>query len=483
MDIVVAIHAACLLLLCAYAVHQGVLLVVYLLRGRSASSQSSRPTAELPAVTIQIPLFNERYVAARVIAAAAAQDYPRDKLQIQILDDSTDDTTEIARCAAAQARSSGLSVDVLHRNERQGYKAGALAAGLPHAKGELIAIFDADFAPPPDFLRRVIGEQNAFADPQVGFVQARWDYLNRDLNPITRAQAMILDVHFLIEQVARSLCGLPINFNGSAGIWRRQCILDAGGWQADTLTEDLDLSYRAALRGWRGLYLVDQGAPSELPADILAYKQQQARWARGTIQTLRKLLPELLSSSLKFHQKLAALMHLSGYVIHPLIFILSITTPLLVLDAVTSQGGLAGPPLWVNALSGLTLVPIASMLVAHLARRRSLIHFLRDLPAALLLGVGVSPSNTLAMLRGLLHEQVGEFVRTPKHRHSVFTYALRPDWTMWLELALAIYVGVAILLMLRFGHWPLGMPLFLYVLGFGGVWLSQALSASRHSSL
>ena len=229
--------------------------------------------------------------------------------------------------------------------------------------------------------------------------------------------------------------------------------------------------------------MLDQGAPSELPADILAYKQQQARWARGTIQTLRKLLPELLSSSLKFHQKLAALMHLSGYVIHPLIFILSITTPLLVLDAVTSQGGLAGLPLWVNALSGLTLVPIASMLVAHLARRRSLIHFLRDLPAALLLGVGVSPSNTLAMLRGLLHEQVGEFVRTPKHRHSVFTYALRPDWTMWLELALAIYVGVAILLMLRFGHWPLGMPLFLYVLGFGGVWLSQALSASRHSSL
>jgi len=484
MEAIVALHAACLLALCAYALHQGILLLLYLFKGRPNRRQSSsQPSADQPpTITIQIPLFNERYFAERVIAAAAAQDYPRDKLRVQILDDSTDDTTEIVQRAAAKARASGVSVDVLHRPERHGYKAGALAAGLALTQSDLIAIFDADFLPPPDFLRRVVCERRAFADPRVGFVQARWDYLNRDRSPLTRAQAMTLDVHFLIEQVVRSFCGLPINFNGSAGIWRRQCILDAGGWHADTLTEDLDLSYRAALRGWRGVYLADQGAPSELPTDILAYKQQQARWARGTLQTLRKLLPALLRASWPRYRKIAALMHLSGYFIHPLILMLSMTTPLLVMDAVISNGGLISLPVWVNVLSVLTLVPIASMLVAHTVRRRPVICFLRDLPAALVLGVGISLSNTLAMLRGLLRKHAGEFARTPKHHPSAapLAYALRPDWTMWLELGLAIYVGVILLLMLRFGHWPLGMPLFLYVLGFGGVWLSQALSASRH---
>jgi len=478
MQVIAALHAACLLSLCAYAVHQGVLLLIYLLKLRSLSHPLRHPEAELPAVTIQIPLYNERYFAERVISAVAALDYPRDKLQIQVLDDSTDDTTEIAQRAAAIARSSGVWVDVLHRAERRGYKAGALAAGLACARGELIAIFDADFLPPPDFLRQVVCERRVFADPRVGFAQARWDYLNRDLSPLTRAQAMTLDVHFLIEQVVRSFCGLPINFNGSAGIWRRQCILDAGGWQADTLTEDLDLSYRAALRGWRGIYLVDQGVPSELPADILAYKQQQARWARGTLQTLRKLLPELLRSSLPFRFKIAALLHLSGYFIHPLILILSVTAPLMMLGSPSNPTNL---PAWVNALSGLTFVPIASMLVAHIARRRPLACFLRDLPAALMLGVGMSLSNTLAMLRGLLHREVGEFTRTPKYRRAtvLLDYALRPDWTMWLELGLAIYVGTVILLVLRVEHWALGMPLFLYALGFGGMWLSQALRASR----
>jgi len=478
MPVIVALHAACLLLLCAYAVHQGILLLIYLFRVRPVSCPLCYPQAELPTITIQIPLYNERYFAERIISATTALDYPRDKLQIQILDDSTDDTTEIARRAAAIARASGVSVDVLHRAERQGYKAGALAAGLARARGELIAIFDADFLPPPDFLRQIICERCVFADPRVGFAQARWDYLNRELSPLTRAQAMTLDMHFLIEQVVRSFCGLPINFNGSAGIWRRQCILDAGGWQSNTLTEDLDLSYRAVLRGWRGVYLVDQGVPSELPADILAYKQQQARWARGTLQALRKLLPELLRSSLPFHFKIASLLHLSGYFIHPLILILSVTAPLMMLG---SPGNPTHLPAWVNALSGLTFVPIASMLVAHIARRRPLVCFLRDLPAALMLGVGMSLSNTLAMLRGLLHKEVGEFTRTPKHRRAtvLLDYALRPDWTMWLELGLAIYTGTVILLMLGVGHWPLGVPLLLYALGFGAMWLSQVLSASR----
>ena len=487
MEAIVVLHATCLILLSAYAFHQAVLLLLYPSARRSRARATARTPApdSLPTVTIQIPLFNERYFAERVIAAAAAQDYPRDKLHIQVLDDSTDDTTEIARRAVAHAHRCGVCIEWIHRANRTGYKAGALAAGLARAPGELIAIFDADFLPAADFLRRLICERRVFDDPRVGFVQTRWDYLNRNASALTRAQAMTLDVHFIIEQTVRSHHGLFMNFNGSGGIWRRACIEDAGGWQDDTLTEDLDLSYRAELRGWRGAYLVDEAAPGELPGDVLAYKRQQARWARGTLQTVCKLMPKIVAAPLPLQCKLAAWMHLTGYFIHPLILTMSVTAPLLVLDSLAASGGqLNGLPMWVNAISGLTLAPIASMFAAHAARGRPVLHFLRDLPASLMLGIGVSFSNTVAMLRAVAEREVGEFVRTPKLHRGVLgitpgPYLLRPDWTMWIELGLALYVAGIAIAMLRLGHWLSVIPMLIYVLGFGGVWLSQALNMLR----
>lgn len=488
MEFVIALHALCLILLSAYALHQGVLLALYL-RGqvhRPSPALRRRTCHDAPTVTIQIPLFNERYVAERIITAAATQDYPPDKLHIQVLDDSTDDTTEIARRAVACARQRGVRIELLHRTHRAGYKAGALAAGLAHTQGELIAIFDADFLPAPDFLRRLICERRIFDDPRVGFVQARWDYLNREASLLTRAQAMTLDVHFIIEQPVRSRNGLLMNFNGSGGIWRRACIEDAGGWQHDTLTEDLDLSYRAELQGWRGVYLSDESALSELPNDMLAYKRQQARWARGTLQTVRKLFPAIVASSLPLHCKLAAWMHLTGYFIHPLILLMSVTAPLLVLHSLLAmqRGASVGLPVWANAISLLSLAPIASMFTAHIARGRSPLQFLRDLPASLMLGIGISFSNTVAMLRALFEKQTGDFARTPKLHWSALcaapkAYLIRPDWTMWIELGLALYIGGMMISILRLGYWLSVAPMLIYVLGFGGVWFNQMVNVLR----
>jgi cellulose synthase/poly-beta-1,6-N-acetylglucosamine synthase-like glycosyltransferase len=498
MEFIVALHALCVCLLSAYALHHAILLALFLRSRAAGAAGSGRDKAAarevnvmdgeaaasplLPTVTIQIPLYNERFVAERAIAAAAAQDYPRDRLRIQVLDDSTDDTTCIAHRAVEAARARGVTIELIHRTNRTGYKAGALAAALAQTDSDLIAIFDADFMPRADFLRRVIVERDAFADPCVGFVQTCWDFLNREATVLTRAQAMTLDVHFVIEQPARNGSGLMINFNGSGGIWRRRCIEDAGGWHADTLTEDLDLSYRAELRGWRGVYLADEASPNELPTGVLAYKRQQARWARGTLQTVRKLMPHILRSTLPARAKLAAWMHLSGYFIHPLILITTITTPLLlILSLVQARAAL---PLWVNALSLLSIAPIVSMFVAHAARRRPLLHFLRDLPFALMLGIGVSFSDTVAMTQALVHRTTGEFARTPKTPKTIGgalskskAYLLRPDWTMWIELGLAIYAGGAMVVLWQLGYWLSIAPMVLYALGFGGVWLNQVLGS------
>jgi cellulose synthase/poly-beta-1,6-N-acetylglucosamine synthase-like glycosyltransferase len=498
MAFILALHTCAALVLALYALHQAVLLLLYLrvggLAGSSTlaqfapasndvvSSSGAPGDGALPPLIVQLPLYNERYIARRVIDAAAALDYPRDRLHIQVLDDSTDDTIAIAGEAVRAARARGISIERIHRADRAGYKAGALANGLARRlarAGELVAIFDADFVPRPDFLRRVICVQSAFADPRTGYVQTRWDYLNRDESAITRGQALVLDVHFVIEQIARNRNGLPMAFNGSGGIWRRECIVDAGGWQADTLTEDLDLSYRAMLRGWRARYLPDETAPGELPRDVLSYKRQQARWARGTLQTVRKLAAPLLRSHLPVHKKLAGWMHLSGYFIHPLILLMTLTTPLLLLQSVLTPGW---APLYVNLVSALSIAPMISMAVASLARKRGLSGFLRDLPPALLLGVGVSFSNALSMARGLRTRESGEFVRTPKAAPASpqERYRLRPDWTMWIELALALYTICAIIVLAKSGNWVAVTPIALYAFGYGGVWLSQLRSLAAH---
>ncbi|HNH49119.1 MAG TPA: glycosyltransferase, partial [Myxococcota bacterium] len=279
------VYLALVLALCLHGLHRAVL-VWTAWRFRSVGPPEGGLPDLLPLVTVQVPLYNERDVAPRLVEAVVALNWPPDRLQIQILDDSTDDTLVGCEAALRLARQKGVAVEVLRRSRREGYKAGALQAGLASARGELIAIFDADFVPAPDFLQRMVP---SFADPAVGMVQARWGHLNEPASALTRAQALMLDGHFVVEHTARFRAGLWFHFNGTAGLWRRRCVEAAGGWSADTLTEDLDLSYRAQLAGWKFVYRVEEVVPAELPDSLSAFCTQQSRWARGSMQTLRKL--------------------------------------------------------------------------------------------------------------------------------------------------------------------------------------------------
>ncbi len=471
MPVLIVLHAIAALLLAAYALHQAALLALYLrARGRDRATPDAPISDDaLPAVTVQLPLYNERLIAARAIDALLAFDYPRNRLHIQVLDDSTDETSRISRERVFAARARGFHIDWIHRSARDGYKAGALANGLRKSTHPFVAIFDADFAPAPDFLRRVFARR-PFDAPEIGYVQTRWDYLNRDESGATRGQALVLDVHFVIEQNARYAAGLPMAFNGSGGVWRRACIEDAGGWQADTLTEDLDLSYRARLRGWRGVYLGALGAPGVLPHSVMSYKRQQARWARGSMQTARKVTAALLRAQETPLRKLAGMMHLTGYFIHPVILFMSLSTPLMLLSALNGSV----PPGWVNLVGGMGAAPILSMAVASAARGRSLRQFMADLPHALMLGIGVSFSNTRALLQALFLRETGEFLRTPKaHTAQSRGYWIKPDWTMWIELALTLYTIGAIIAALRLNSPWAAASVLLYTLGFGQVWLAQ----------
>ncbi len=279
-----------LIVLAAYGWHRYYLVYLYM-RHRDRQPQPGPQLDPLPVVTIQLPLYNEMYVADRLIDTVCEIDYPRELLEIQVLDDSTDETRGIAELAVRRRAAQGFDIRYYHRTDRTGYKAGALEAGLKVARGEFVAIFDADFIPTSDFLQRLMPH---FADPKVGMVQARWGHINQDYSLLTRIQAILLDAHFVLEHGGRNRSGRFFNFNGTAGIWRRSAIADAGGWQHDTLTEDLDLSYRAQLRGWRFVFVPDVIAPAEVPVEMNAFKSQQHRWAKGSIQTCRKLLPTIL---------------------------------------------------------------------------------------------------------------------------------------------------------------------------------------------
>ena len=273
-----------------------------------------------PQVTVQLPIYNERYVIERLVEAVAQFDYPRELLEIQVLDDSTDETTKIARATASSAIADlGLHIVYIHRDNREGFKAGALQEGLKPRRGEFVAIFDADFIPPADFLRRTVPY---FADPKLAMVQTRWSYINRNYSALTEVEAILLDGHFAIEHSSRYRSGLFFNFNGTAGIWRREAIEDAGGWQHDTLTEDTDLSYRAQMRGWQFIYLPEIDCPSELPVEMNAFKSQQARWAKGLMQTAKKILPQVLRSDVPAQVKTEAFFHLTANISYPLMVFL-----------------------------------------------------------------------------------------------------------------------------------------------------------------
>ena len=374
--------------LSVYAIHIVVLIVLYLRHRRDQAPQlPAVPEALLPTVTVQIPIRNERYVVQRIVRAAAALDWPRDRLEIQVLDDSTDDTTQIALQEAACLRAQGVDIQVLHRLRPQGYKAGALAEGLQQAKGVFVAIFDADFCPPPDFLRRTVPYFTA--DPHLGMVQTRWGHLNADESAVTRAQALLLDAHFTVEHIARNRSGLLMNFNGTAGVWRRETIENAGGWQSDTVAEDLDLSYRAQLQGWSVLYLPEVVANAELPPLVAAFKQQQYRWAKGAAQTFRKLIgPILHSNRLTPTQKLMAFLHLSAYITQPLfLLMLLLTLPLVIYN----------PPLpYLTALLGTTLtVPPLLYILGQMALYRDWPRRILNYPTLMLLGMGVAWNNKI----------------------------------------------------------------------------------------
>ena len=295
-----AAYIAVLLLVGLYGIHRYWLVWLYYRNRRHVPRPHSR-FEQLPGVTVQLPMYNEAQVAERIIDAAVALDYPREFLQIQVLDDSTDGSERIAAARVEYWASRGIDIEFLHRTNRHGYKAGALAEAIPRAKGALIAIFDADFVPEHDFLKRTVHQ---FTDPRVGMVQARWDHLNRGDSLLTRSQAIFLDGHFVIEHAARNRSDRWINFNGTAGVWRREAIESAGGWQHDTLTEDVDLSYRSQLQGWRFVFLSNVACPAELPPEINAFKSQQHRWTKGSIQTAKKLLPTLLRSNAPMRVKI-----------------------------------------------------------------------------------------------------------------------------------------------------------------------------------
>src|SRR5262245_25056786 len=451
-------YYAVLGLLALYGAHRAYMLHLYC-RHRSETPRPAGPLEELPRarVTVQLPIYNEVYVVERLVSAVARLDYPRRLLQIQILDDSTDETREIARATAEQLRARGFDVDYRPRTHRDGYKAGALQAGLASATGEYLLILDADFVPRPDLLRTTLP---VFADPRVGLVQARWEHLNREFSLLTRIQAILLDGHFVIEHTARHRSGRFFNFNGTAGVWRRACIEDSGGWSADTLTEDLDLSYRAQLRDWRFVYLKDCVAPAEVPVDINGFKSQQHRWTKGSIQTGLKILPAVFRSRLPWRIKSEAFVHLAGNSSYVLVVALS----LLLVPAIVIRDRIGWQKL--AALDfplffGATLSFAAFYLASQRELGRSWLATLRDLPRVSALGIGLSIHNARAVLEGLCPRRAPEeFVRTPKYsiegaqgerRSKKYRAAGRAS--VVLEILLAGYYLAALLFAVRFGYW------------------------------
>ena len=406
------VYFAVLAVLSFYGSHRYVILRLYKKHdGRHDPAPARRwEAAELPVVTVQLPLFNERYVAERLIEAACALDWPRDRLEIQVLDDSTDDTT--ARCEAVVARlaAEGVDVKLLHREDRSGFKAGALEAGLEQARGEFVAIFDADFVPQASFLREVMDH---FTDGGVGMVQARWDHLNREFSLLTQAQAILLDGHFVLEHTARNRSGRLFNFNGTAGVWRRQAIDDAGGWEHDTLTEDLDLSYRSQLAGWRFVFLKDVTVPSEIPVEMNAFKAQQHRWAKGSTQAALKLLPRVFASDLPFAVKLEAFHHMTANMSYLLLVVLALLMPLATLLRIHHgwyETLLVDLPIFLSATFSICVFYWTSQREIG----RPAWATLRRIPAVLGLGVGISLNNAKAVAEALLGVS-SPFVRTPKY--------------------------------------------------------------------
>jgi len=406
---VLSVHYSLLLVLCLFGIHRLSMVTRWRKYGAIRPANTTK-FQRLPKVTIQIPIFNERNVAERIIQRVAGMDYPAELLQIQVVDDSTDDTYDLIHQEVIRLQLQGLNIEHVHRTNRQGFKAGALRDAMNSASGEFIAIFDADFLPSEDFLHRTIHQ---FANPKVAMVQTRWAHLNLDRNRLTRTQGIMLDSHFALEQQVRSASGMLFNFNGTAGIWRTDAIVDAGHWAADTLTEDLDLSYRAQMRGWEMVYLNDIECPAELPSNMQAFKSQQHRWAKGGIQVMKKLLSTIWRSDFRLGKKLEATFHLSNNFAY---FIMLLDTLLLLIPSLIAREVVNAPVLfWVDI--PLLMMASGSHLVylfyGQLAINKSSWNALIHMPWLLLLGISLAFNNARAALEALMNQE-SEFVRTPK---------------------------------------------------------------------
>jgi cellulose synthase/poly-beta-1,6-N-acetylglucosamine synthase-like glycosyltransferase len=456
-----------LVILAVYGWHRYYLVYLYM-KNKDQQPVPDATFEQLPPVTVQLPIYNEMYVADRLIDAVCQLDYPRDLLEIQVLDDSTDETTTIAERAVRRHALRGVKITYMHRTDRRGYKAGALEAGLKVASGEYVAIFDADFLPSPDFLRRTI---HFFTNPQIAMVQARWGHINEDYSLLTKIQAILLDGHFVLEHGGRNRAGLFFNFNGTAGIWRRTAIADAGGWQHDTLTEDLDLSYRAQLRGWRFVFLHDLVSPAEVPVEMNAFKSQQHRWAKGSIQTCRKVLPAVLRSKLPLGVKAEAFFHLTANFNYLLMCVLSV----LMAPAMVIRYNMG----WYEML--LIDVPLffaatASVANFYMVCQRELHKDwstrLKYLPFLMSIGIGLTVNNTRAVIEALFRKET-EFARTPKYRIE----AQADEWIgkkyrqsvvaqPMVELALGLYFTATVFYALANGIYGTVPFLMLFQIGF-----------------
>jgi cellulose synthase/poly-beta-1,6-N-acetylglucosamine synthase-like glycosyltransferase len=408
--LILVLYFFVLSILAIYGWHRYYLVYLYMKHKGNVPPPLSPPKV-LPRVTVQLPIFNEMYVADRLIDAVCEMDYPRELLEIQVLDDSTDETTEIAELAVRRHAARGFDIHYLHRVDRRGYKAGALEAGMKVASGKFIAIFDADFVPPKDFLLRTLGYFEC--DEKIGMVQARWGHLNRDYSLLTRIQSILLDAHFVLEHGGRNRAGCFFNFNGTAGVWRRDAIADSGGWQHDTLTEDLDLSYRAQLRGWRFVFLPDLVSPAEVPVEMNSFKSQQHRWAKGSIQTCIKLMPRILRSPQPLAVKAEAFFHLSAnfnYLLMSLLSLLMFPAMVVRYSMGWSEMMLIDVPLFFAATASVGNFYIVSQRELYPDWRQRL----KYLPFLMSIGIGLCVNNTRAVLEAMFGKQ-SEFERTPKY--------------------------------------------------------------------
>ena len=426
-------------------------------------------TTSWPRVTIQLPIFNERYVIERLVEAISRFDYPRELLDVQVLDDSTDETQQVAGMVVDRFAAQGMPITYIHRSNRAGYKAGALESGLKNSQGEFVAIFDADFIPEPDFLRRTIPY---FQNKEIGMVQARWTYLNRDYSLLTQVETILLDGHFVVEHGARSRRGAFFNFNGTAGVWRRQAIEDAGGWQHDTLTEDTDLSYRAQLFGWKFLYLPDIECASELPIEMNGFKAQQARWAKGLMQTAKKILPKVFASDAPWYVKFEAFFHLTANISYPLMVLLS--TMLLPAMIVRFYQG------WIQMIVidlPLFLASTCSISSFYLVaqselRPKTWWRTFLYMPFVMATGIGISVRNAQAVLEAIAGKK-SEFARTPKYKiegkGDTFIskkYRNKAGWMPYAEVLLGVYFALTVVYAVLNENYATVPFLLLFVWGY-----------------